>query len=75
MKSILLDPAMGQLYSLTDGKQFVATPCDGGTNARIVDGIGIEHPVNPLDGKDSILRWFEEHVNRLEHGHYKLGLI
>jgi hypothetical protein len=75
IKSILLDPATGQLYSFTDGKQIVATPCDGGYNARYVNGIGIVHPKNPLDGKDSMLRWFEEHANRLEHGHYKLGRL
>ena len=70
LKSICLDPATGQTYYVSNGKQLVATPCEGGVNRSIISGLKSEQPVNPLDGKDSILRWFEEHANRLEQGHY-----
>lgn len=76
MKQILLDPATGQLFSHRfQGHCLVATPCAGGIDRRNVSGKTVEHPTNPDDGKDSILRWFEEHANRLHNDYYSVGTV
>lgn len=78
-KVIFLDPATGQLYSYAQNGSrgdLVATPCAGGV-VRITDHDQnvIEQLSNPIDGKDSILRWFEEHASRLRRNYYTVGVI
>jgi uncharacterized protein affecting Mg2+/Co2+ transport len=73
-KRIFLDICMGQLYSLCSTEQLlVATPCVGGIHAEY--GGMRQRPLDPTDGKDSILRWFEEHANRLHHEWYSVGKL
>ncbi len=76
-KRIFLDLVTGQLYSLSStDRLLVATPCVGGVFRQNVEHGGVrERPLDPTDGKDSILRWFEEHAKRLHHDWYSVGKL
>ena len=77
MKVIMLRASTGQVYSISRQTQLqlVATPCPGGIR-RHVSGTKIhELPVNIEDGKDSLLRWFEEHAHRLHQNYYAVGFL
>lgn len=76
-KKLILDLSTGQLYCLSSTNQLlVATPCVGGTfQQNIEQGCVCERPLHPTDGKDSILRWFEEHAHRLHHDWYSVGTL
>lgn len=77
LKDIILDMQTGQMYSFTDdGRELVATPCAGGI--VLLDfgtGVTIEEPNDFIDAKDSILRWFEEHADRLHRHYYSDGQL
>ena len=77
MKVIILRSSTGQVYSISrQYPQLVATPCPGGIQRRTVSGTKInELPVNIEDGKDSLLRWFEEHADRLHQNYYAVGFL
>ena len=77
LKDIILDMQSGQMYSFTDdGKQLVATPCAAGITLMDVGaGVTIEEPTNIIDAEDSILRWFEEHADRLHRHYYSYGQL
>jgi uncharacterized protein affecting Mg2+/Co2+ transport len=85
VKDIYLELSSGQVYSRPRINRrsfqysdiFVATPCQGGIN-RMTSRSGhrtLERPIDSADGKDSILRWFEEHANRLHHDYYTIGTL
>ena len=76
-KKIFMDLNTGQLYSLSPANHLlVATPCVGGIVRQHVEHGGVrEWPADSTDGKDSILRWFEEHAKRLHHDWYSVGKL
>jgi len=75
VEAIELDLKTGQLYFNTYRKQLVATPCVGGINRFVEMGVTFETPANKDDAKDSILRWFEEHANRLQRDYCSVGTL
>ena len=72
---IVIDRSTGQVYSLssTMGTLLVATPCEGGSYQQEVNRMIVEKPLVRKDGEDSILRWFEEHANRLHRAYISVG--
>jgi uncharacterized protein affecting Mg2+/Co2+ transport len=75
-KAIALKVTTGQMYSVSNrNPQLVATPCPGGINCITISGRTHEQPTNIADGKDSILRWFEEYANRLHREYYAVGIL
>ena len=75
LKRIVIDRSTGQMYSISTnvGTRVVATPCEGGVIflQQEMDGTFVQEPVVPTDGEDSILRWFEEHANRLHRDYLR----
>ena len=75
-KVISMLVSTGQVYSISRrNPQLVATPCPGGIDRHISNGHTLERPVNIADGKDSILRWFEEYAHRLHQSFYAVGIL
>ena len=75
-KAVALQVSTGQMYSVSNrNPQLVATPCPGGINCITISGRTHEQPTNIADGKDSILRWFEEFANRLHRDYYAVGVL
>ena len=78
LKRIVIDRSTGQMYSISIdmGTRVVATPCMGGVIfQQEMDGTYVQEPVVPTDGEDSILRWFEEHANRLHRAYISVGAL
>lgn len=71
-----MDLSTGQLHSFFVGPggqgYLTATPCPSGVNRLSNGRRTIETLINPLEGQDSILRWFEEHANRLDQDFFSL---
>jgi uncharacterized protein affecting Mg2+/Co2+ transport len=75
MKAIAMCVQTGQVYSISHrNQQLVATPCRGGID-HIVGRNHLQRPANPADGKDSLLRWFEEYAHRLHRNYYAVGIL
>ena len=75
MKAISMKVSTGQVYSNSRrNPQLVAAPCPGGIDRHRTTS-GYEQPVNIADGKDSILRWFEEYTHRLHQHFYAVGIL
>lgn len=71
-----LDTETGQLTSYSQSGVYLATPCAGGRfRRREESGRIVEHPKKTSEGKDSLLRWFEEHADRLNQDHYSVGWL
>mmetsp|Transcript_15789 Transcript_15789/g.28668 ORF Transcript_15789/g.28668 Transcript_15789/m.28668 type:complete len:377 (+) Transcript_15789:621-1751(+) len=78
MKVTVMNLNSGQVYFLSDaqGNQtLLATPNASESNQRTIIGGVQEEITDSLDSKDSILRWFEEHANRLHQNIYSVGNI
>jgi uncharacterized protein affecting Mg2+/Co2+ transport len=77
MKVIAMEISTGQMYSISRrNPNLVATPCPEGVHRRSISlGLLNEIPVDVADGKDSILRWFEEHARRLHRDYYAVGIL
>jgi hypothetical protein len=75
MKVIAIYASTGQVYSISRQKQLVATPCPGGIRRLTFSGTNFSEPENIEDGKDSILRWFEEYAHRLHQNYYAVGRL
>eukprot|EP00584_Thalassiosira_punctigera_P011626 CAMPEP_0172567428 /NCGR_PEP_ID=MMETSP1067-20121228/115869_1 /TAXON_ID=265564 ORGANISM="Thalassiosira punctigera, Strain Tpunct2005C2" /NCGR_SAMPLE_ID=MMETSP1067 /ASSEMBLY_ACC=CAM_ASM_000444 /LENGTH=537 /DNA_ID=CAMNT_0013358777 /DNA_START=139 /DNA_END=1752 /DNA_ORIENTATION=+ len=78
MKAIVMEIGSGQLYFLSDGnmaRKLVATPAAGEIDRRTIGGRIHEEYKDAVDSEDSILRWFEEHADRLHRNFYSVGNI
>ena len=72
-------PGCGQIFFVHPDRNSglmrrkIATPNEHGVKTTDLDGGSVEDLNEPTEGRDSLMRYFEEHANRLHHQLYEVG--
>lgn len=72
-------PGCGQVFFVHPDRSSglmrrkIATPSEHGVKTTNLDGGFVEDLNEPTEGRDSLLRYFEEHANRLHNQLYEVG--